>query len=68
MKKILVPIIATLALGAPQPASADTAAPYCHNGSVSPVVVNVRCYNGSKMCTVYAYADTDVLGTQRYCV
>jgi hypothetical protein len=71
MKKILVPFIAALALGAPQSASADagTAAPLCHNGSISPVVVNVRCASGNTFCLVYVYANTGgVLATQRHCV
>ncbi len=75
MKKILVPIIAAFALVAPQSASADStaleaAAPYCNNGSVFPVGANVRCYNGSRMCTVYAFYNLTVVGgpKQYFCV
>ena len=63
MKKILVPFIAALALGAPQAATADTAvttaAPLCENGSVLPVAVGVRCYGGGKVCTVYVRVDLE---------
>ena len=67
MKKILVPFMAAFALVAPQSASAD--APLCDNGSVLPVVVNVRCASGNTFCQVYVYANTGgVLPTQRICV
>jgi hypothetical protein len=75
MKKILVPFIAAFALAAPTSASADStaldaAAPYCSNGSVFPVGANVRCTNGTRLCTVYAFYNLTVVGGPRqyFCI
>lgn len=69
MKKILLPLIALAAFAAPQSTPVASAAPLCENGSVSPVVVGVRCYAG-EMCTVYVRYDLeDIDGDrQRYCI
>jgi hypothetical protein len=69
MKKIFGALAVSTALMFVPGSAPAVAAPLCDNGSISPVVVGVRCASGNTFCQVYVYADTGgVLATQRKCV